>query len=741
MDMKMKVVKRNGTLQSFDKQRINTAIYKAMKNGSGIVKENIASKIADEIEAEYIDSREEEIPISDIEERVFNKLIKNGQEATARAYEGFRAVQEYKRHRTELDDSIEHIVDGTNEDVLEENSNKAAEIAPTQRDLIAGEYSKDYSRRALLPSDILAAHDEGIIHFHDMDYFISHVHNCCVFNLEDMLQNGTVISEAMIETPKSFRTACTVTSQIVAQVASNQYGGQTWSLAHLAPFVDVSRKKIYKKVIKEAEENNIEYTDEQIASITESRLKDEIKDGIQTVTYQLYTLLTTNGQTPFVSVFMYINEVPEGRTREDLVMLIKEMLEQRILGIKNEQGVYVTPSFPKLLYVLQEDNVTEDGRYWWLTKLAAKCTAKRLVPDYVSEKIAKELKKGDVYGPMGCRSFLTPDRFTDAGIGNIANAKNYVPGKHKYYGRFNQGVVTINLVDVALSSDGDMDRFWQIMNDRLDLCHRALRLRHERLLGTKTDIAPILWQHGALARLKPGETIDKLLFNGYSTISLGYAGLAECVQYMTGHSHTEEEGKEFGLAVMQSLNDACQAWKVLENIDYSVYGTPIESTTYRLARCLKKRFGIVKGITDHNYITNSYHISVRENIDAFSKLTKEAEFQKLSPGGAISYVETPNMQNNIEGVLAIIKHIYDTILYAELNTKSDYCDKCGYDGEILIEEDKDTGRLFWRCPKCGNTDQRFMNVARRTCGYIGSQFWNQGRTEEIRDRVLHVGGE
>ena len=737
----MKVVKRNGEYVDFDRKKIGIAIYKAMQYGSGILRGDIADKIAREIEQEYIQTREEEVTIADIEERVFNLLIKEGQEATARAYEGYRAVQEYKRHRTALDDSIEHIVDGTNEEVIEENSNKAAEIAPTQRDLIAGEYSKDYSRRVLLPQDIMTAHDEGIIHFHDADYFISHITNCCVFNLEDMLQNGTIISEAMIETPKSLRTACTVTSQAVAQVASNQYGGQTWSLAHLAPFVDVSRRKIRKKVLQESIENDLNLSVQQVENIVKSRLADEIKDGIQTVTYQLYTLLTTNGQTPFVSIFMYINEAKEGQERDDLILLIEEMLRQRILGIKNEKGVYVTPAFPKLLYVLQEDNINPDGKYFWLTKLAAECTAKRLVPDYISEKIAKQLKNGDVYGPMGCRSFLTPDRFTDAGKGNIANAGNYEPGKHKYYGRFNQGVVTLNLVDVALSSYGDMDKFWELMEHRLDLCHRALRLRHERLLGTTTDIAPILWQHGAFARLKPGETIDKLLYDGYSTISLGYAGLAECVRYMTGHSHTEPEGKDFAMSVMQSLNDACSKWKNAENIDYSVYGTPIESTTYRLAKCLRKRFGIIPDVTDHNYITNSYHICVREPIDAFEKLTKEAEFQRLSPGGAVSYVETPNLQNNIEVVLAIIRHIYDTILYAELNTKSDYCEVCGFDGEIEIKEDESTGRLYWQCPGCGNTNQRLMNVARRTCGYIGSQFWNQGRTEEIRDRVLHVGAD
>lgn len=734
----MKVVKRNNSLIDFDREKINSAIFRSMKNGSGIIRPDIAEKISIEIEQEYIDAREDEISIYDIEEKVFNKLIKENQEATARAYEGYRAVQEYKRHRTILDDSIEQIVNGTNVDVLEENSNKAAEIAPTQRDLIAGEYSKDYSRRALLPNDILTAHDEGIIHFHDMDYFISHVANCCLINLDDMLQNGTMISEAMIETPKSFQTACTVTSQIVAQVASNQYGGQTWSLAHLAPFVDVSRKKIRQKVIYEMTEAGFSIDCEQIEKVVEMRLSDEIKSGIQTVTYQLYTLLTTNGQTPFVSIFMYINEAPEGRERDDLILLIKEVLEQRILGIKNEKGVYVTPAFPKLLYVLQEDNVEENTKYWWLTQLAARCTAKRLVPDYISEKIAKQLK-GDVYPCMGCRSFLTPDRFTEKN-GNVANASNY-DGKHKYYGRFNQGVVTLNLVDVALSSYGNIDKFWELMNMRLDLCHRALRLRHERLLGTTTDIAPIMWRHGALARLKPGETIDKLLYGGYSTLSLGYAGLAECVKYMTTYSHTEPKGKEFGIAVMEALNGACAKWKAEENIDYSVYGTPLESTTYRLAKCLKKRFGSIKNITDHNYITNSYHVCVRDHIDAFSKLTKEAEFQKLSPGGAISYVETPNLQDNVSVIYGLIKHIYNTILYAELNTKSDYCSECGYDGEIIIEEEAETGRLYWKCPCCGNTDQKKLNVARRTCGYIGSQFWNQGRTEEIRDRVLHVGGD
>ena len=583
----------------------------------------------------------------------------------------------------------------------------------------------------------MEAHEQGLIHFHDADYFAQHMHNCDLVNLEDMLQNGTVISETMIEKPHSFSTACNIATQIIAQVASSQYGGQSISLAHLAPFVQVSREKIRKQVLAEKEEYGLDMTDEQVSKLAEKRLRDEVSRGVQTIQYQVVTLLTTNGQAPFVTVFMYLNEAKNEQEKKDLAMIIEETLTQRIRGVKNEEGVWITPAFPKLIYVLEEDNITEDSPYYYLTELAAKCTAKRMVPDYISEKVMHELK-GDVYTCMGCRSFLTPDRFTDAGIGNIANAKNYVDGKHKYYGRFNQGVVTINLVDVACSSGGEMEKFWKIFDERLDLCYRALMCRHNRLKGTVSDAAPILWQHGALARLKKGETIDRLLFDGYSTISLGYAGLYECTKYMTGKSHTDDNGgKAFALSVMQHMNDMCNKWKKDTNIDFSLYGTPLESTTYKFAKCLQKRFGIIPGVTDRNYITNSYHVNVREKIDAFTKLKFESEFQKLSPGGAISYVEVPNMQDNIPAVLQVMKFIYDNIMYAELNTKSDYCQVCGYDGEIQIVENEH-GKLIWRCPKCGNEDQDKMNVARRTCGYIGTQFWNQGRTQEIKERVLHL---
>ena len=600
---------------------------------------------------------------------------------------------------------------------------------------MAGEVSRDLTNRILLPEDIVKAHEEGIIHFHDTDYYAQHMHNCDLVNLEDMLQNGTVITGTLIERPHSFATACNIATQIVAQVASNQYGGQSISLTHLAPFVDVSRQKIRKQVLAEIEELGVAQDETKIARIVEKRLREEIRRGVQTIQYQVVTLLTTNGQAPFITVFMYLNEARSEQEKRDLALIIEEMLLQRYEGVKNEQGVWVTPAFPKLIYTLEEDNIHEDSPYYYLTKLAAKCTARRMVPDYISEKKMLELK-GDVYPCMGCRSFLTPDRFTDAGVGNIANAGNYEPGKHKYYGRVNQGVVTINLPDVALSSGGNIEKFWDIFEDRLELCHRALRCRHDRLRGTLSDAAPILWQYGACARLKKGEPIDRLLYDGYSTISLGYAGLYECVKYMTGKSHTDPAATPFALSIMQKMNDKCKEWKTAENIDYSLYGTPLESTTYKFAKCLQKRFGIIEGVTDKGYITNSYHVHVTEPIDAFTKLKFEAQFQHLSPGGAISYVEVPNMQNNLEAVLQVMKFIYDNIIYAELNTKSDYCQVCGWDGEIEIVEDG--GKLIWRCPKCGNTDQDKMNVARRTCGYIGTQFWNQGRTQEIKERVLHL---
>ena len=627
------------------------------------------------------------------------------------------------------------LIECNNEEAKQENSNKNPVVNSTQRDYMAGEVSRDITNRLLLPREIVEAHEEGIIHFHDTDYFAQHMHNCDLVNLEDMLQNGTVITGTMIEKPHSFATACNIATQIVAQVASNQYGGQSISLTHLAPFVEVSRQKIRRIVLAEMASIGVDPGEEKISELVEARLREEIRRGVQTIQYQVVTLLTTNGQAPFITVFMYLNEARNEREKKDLAMIIEEMLLQRYQGVKNEQGVWVTPAFPKLIYTLEEDNIHEDSPYWYLTELAAKCTARRMVPDYISEKKMKELK-GDVYTCMGCRSFLTPDRFTDAGIGNVANAGNYEPGKHKYYGRFNQGVVTINLPDVALSSGGNTEKFWQIFEERLELCHKALRCRHERLLGTTSDAAPILWQYGALARLKKGETIDKLLYNGYSTISLGYAGLYECVKYMTGKSHTDPAATPFALAIMQKMNDKCKEWKTAENIDYSLYGTPLESTTYKFAKCLQKRFGVIKGITDKGYITNSYHVNVTEEIDAFTKLEFEAQFQHLSPGGAISYVEVPDMQNNIPAVLEVMKFIYDHIIYAELNTKSDYCQVCGWDGEIqIVEED---GKLIWKCPQCGNTDQDKMNVARRTCGYIGTQFWNQGRTQEIKDRVLHL---
>ena len=653
----------------------------------------------------------------------------------AKHYITYRYTRSLVRRANTTDDKILSLIECNNEEAKQENSNKNPVVNSTQRDYMAGEVSRDITNRLLLPQDIVEAHEEGIIHFHDTDYFAQHMHNCDLVNLEDMLQNGTVITGTMIEKPHSFATACNIATQIVAQVASNQYGGQSISLTHLAPFVEVSRQKIRRIVLAEMASIGVDPGEEKIHELVEARLREEIRRGVQTIQYQVVTLLTTNGQAPFITVFMYLNEARNEREKKDLAMIIEEMLLQRYQGVKNEQGVWVTPAFPKLIYTLEEDNIHEDSPYWYLTELAAKCTARRMVPDYISEKKMKELK-GDVYTCMGCRSFLTPDRFTDAGIGNVANAGNYEPGKHKYYGRFNQGVVTINLPDVALSSGGNMDRFWQIFEERLELCHRALRCRHERLLGTTSDAAPILWQYGALARLKKGETIDKLLYNGYSTISLGYAGLYECVKYMTGKSHTDPAATPFALDIMQKMNDKCKEWKTAENIDYSLYGTPLESTTYKFAKCLQKRFGVIKGITDKGYITNSYHVNVTEEIDAFTKLEFEAQFQHLSPGGAISYVEVPDMQDNIPAVLEVMKFIYDHIIYAELNTKSDYCQVCGWDGEIqIVEED---GKLIWKCPQCGNTDQDKMNVARRTCGYIGTQFWNQGRTQEIKDRVLHL---
>ena len=644
------------------------------------------------------------------------------------------------RKSNSTDEQILSLIECNNEEVKQENSNKNPTVNSVQRDYMAGEVSKDITKRFLLPEEIVKAHEEGVIHFHDSDYFAQHMHNCCLVNLEDMLQNGTVISETMIERPKSFSTACNVATQIIAQIASSQYGGQSITLSHLAPFVDVSRQKIIKEVIKEFQEQDIKATDEQIAKVAEMRVRSEIKKSCQIIQYQVVTLMTTNGQAPFVTVYMYLNEVPEGQTRDDLAMIIEEMLHQRILGVKNEKGVYITPAFPKLIYVLEENNIHPDSKYYYLTELAAKCTAKRMVPDYISEKVMKNLKinengEGDCYPCMGCRSFLTPD--TTIHLGNIANAQNYVEGKGKYYGRFNQGVVTLNLVDVACSSGKDMDKFWQIMKERLELCYRALMCRHKRLLGTPSDVAPILWQHGGLARLKKGEVIDRLLFDGYSTISLGYAGLSECVKYLIDESHTTEAGTKLGLQIMQVLNDACAKWRKETNIAFSVYGTPLESTTYKFAKCLQKRFGIIPGVTDKNYITNSYHIHVTEEIDAFNKLTIESKFQKLSPGGAVSYVEVPNLQNNIPAVLALMRHIYDTIMYAELNTKSDFCQCCGYTGEIIIVTDADD-KLIWKCPNCGNTDETKLNVARRTCGYIGTQFWNQGRTQEIKERVLHL---
>lgn len=727
MIVKNKVIKRNGEEVDFNLEKIVNAVRKANEGTDKIHQMNeyqiraIAEKIA-----QMANESTHAVHVEDIQDQVETGIMEMRGYEVAQKYVRYRYKREITRKSNTTDNGILSLLEHINEEVKQENSNKNPIINSTQRDYMAGEVSKDLTKRVLLPEEIVNAHEEGIIHFHDMDYFAQKEHNCDLINLEDMLQNGTVISETMIEKPKSFFTACNVTTQIVAQVASNQYGGQSFSLAHLAPFVNVSRQKLRKAVIAERMECGESMDDEIISKITERRLCEEIKSGIQTIQYQLITLMTCNGQAPFVTVFMYLDEVPAGQTRDDLAMIIEEMLKQRMQGVKNEKGVWITPAFPKLIYALDEDNITEDSRYWYLTELAAKCTAKRMVPDYISAKKMRELKKGQVYTCMGCRSFLT-----------VEDNQRNADGTHKFYGRFNQGVVTINLIDVACSSDGDMDRFWEILDERLELCHRGLRCRHERLLGTVSDVAPILWQHGALARLKSGETIDKLLYNGYSTISLGYTGLYEMCQRMLGKSHTDPEAKPFALAVMKRLNDKCAEWKAAENISYSVYGTPMESTTYRFAKCLQKRFGIIPNVTDKNYITNSYHVHVTEEIDAFTKLKFESEFQELSPGGAISYIEVPDMQDNIPAVLTVMKFIYDNIMYAELNTKSDFCEECGYSGEIEVVEDE-SGKLIWRCPNCGNSDQSKLFVARRTCGYIGTQFWNQGRTQEIKERVLHL---
>lgn len=727
MKKPMLVLKRNGEEVTFDRQKIFNAISAANKEVAPIhqlnkyqieaVTKNVTEKIE---EMSHI------VSVEEIQDMVEVAIMEMRGYEVAQKYVRYRHKRELARKSNTTDEGILALINLSNEEIKQENSNKNPTVNSTQRDYMAGEVSKDLTMRVLLPEDIVKAHKEGIIHFHDSDYFAQKMYNCCLVNLKDMFENETVISGTKIETPKSFYTGCNVATQIVAQVASNQYGGQTITLSDLAPFVDVSRKKITQKVKEELAESGLSATDKQISKIVHKRLKEEIKSGIQTIQYQLVTLMTTNGQTPFVSIFMYLDEVPEGQTRDDLALIIEEVLRQRIQGVKNEKGVWVTPAFPKLLYILDEDNIHEDSKYWYLTELAAKCTAKRMVPDYISAKIMKEIKNGEVYPCMGCRSFLT----VEDGIRNP-------DGSHKFYGRFNQGVVTINLVDVACSSYGDMDKFWKILDERLELCHKALRYRHERLLHTKSDVAPILWQNGAIARLEKGETIDKLLFGGYSTISLGYAGLYEMCVRMTGHSHTDPEAKKFALSVMQRLNDKCKEWREAENIGYSVYGTPMESTTYKFAKCLQKRFGIIPGVTDKNYITNSYHVHVTEEIDAFSKLKFESEFQKLSPGGAISYVEVPDMQGNIPAVLSLMKYIYENIMYAELNSKSDYCEVCGYEGEIKIVE-TESGKLIWECPCCGNRDQNKMFVARRTCGYIGTQFWNQGRTQEIKDRVIHM---
>ena len=732
----MKVMKRNGTEVIFDITKIIAAITKAnntIEEDARMTPVQI-QRIAESVELSC-QKMNRSPSVEEIQDLVESQIMAHGAYEVAKNYITYRYVRSLVRKSNTTDEKILSLIECCNEEAKQENSNKNPVVNSTQRDYMAGEVSRDLSERLLLPADIVEAHREGIIHFHDSDYYAQHMHNCDLVNLEDMLQNGTVITDTLIERPHSFSTACNIATQIIAQVASNQYGGQSISLAHLAPFVDVSRKKIRRLVEQEMETLGIQPSQEKIEELVETRLRDEVRRGVQTIQYQVLTLLTTNGQAPFVTVFMYLGEAKNEQEKKDLALIIEETLEQRYQGVKNEKGVWITPAFPKLIYVLEEDNVHEDSPYYYLTKLAAKCTARRMVPDYISAKKMLELK-GDVYTCMGCRSFLTPDRFTDAGIGNIANAGNYEPGKHKYYGRFNQGVVTINLPDVALSSGGDLDKFWKIFDERLELCHRALMCRHNRLKGTLSDVAPILWQYGACARLKKGETIDELLYHGYSTISLGYAGLYECVKYMTGKSHTDPSATPFALQVMQHMNDACRKWKEESDIDFSLYGTPLESTTYKFAKSLQRRFGIIEGVTDKSYITNSYHVHVTEDINAFDKLKFEAQFQALSPGGAISYVEVPDMQNNLEAVLQVMKFIYDNIIYAELNTKSDYCQVCGWDGEIQIVEEN--GKLIWKCPQCGNTDQDKMNVARRTCGYIGTQFWNQGRTQEIRDRVLHL---
>ena len=741
----MKIIKRNGSEAVFDISKIIAAVTKAnnvVASNQRLTKEQITA-IADDV-AQECQSRNHAMNVEEIQDLVEDAIMQTKAYEVARKYITYRYVQSLRRTHNTTDDRILSLIECNNEEVKQENANKNPTVNSVQRDYMAGEVSKDLTMRMLLPAEIVKAHEDGIIHFHDADYYAQHMHNCDLVNLDDMLQNGTVISGTLIEKPHSFSTACNIATQIIAQVASNQYGGQSISLTHLAPFVDISRKKIRRDTEAEMKELGIDPGEEKLSQIVEARLREEIKRGVQTIQYQVVTLMTTNGQAPFITVFMYLNEAGENqRLKSDLAIIVEEMLRQRYQGVKNEKGVWITPAFPKLIYVLEDDNIREGTPYFYLTKLAAKCTAKRMVPDYISEKKMKEYKlskgetegNGDVFTCMGCRSFLTPDR-SGNGWNNVANAQNYVPGKPKYYGRFNQGVVTINLPDVALSSGGEPDKFWKIFDERLELCHRALQYRHNRLKGTLSDAAPILWQYGALARLKKGEPIDKLLYGGYSTISLGYAGLYECCKYMTGKSHTDPAAKPFALSVMQHMNDKCNAWKKAENMDYSLYGTPLESTTYKFAKCLQKRFGIVPGITDRNYITNSYHVHVTEQIDAFTKLKFESEFQRLSPGGAISYVEVPNMQDNLEAVIKVMQFIYDNIMYAELNTKSDYCQVCGYDGEIKIVEDD--GKLVWECPHCHNRDQSKLNVARRTCGYIGTQFWNQGRTAEIKDRVLHL---
>ena len=732
----MKIIKRNGSEAAFDITKIIVAIGKANETVDEGIRmtpmqiQRIAESVV--LNCEQLGRSPS---VEEVQDMVEKQIMAHGAFEVAKNYITYRYTRTLVRQSNTTDDKILSLIECNNEEAKQENSNKNPVVNSTQRDYMAGEVSRDITNRILLPKEIVEAHNEGIIHFHDTDYFAQHMHNCDLVNLEDMLQNGTVITGTLIERPHSFSTACNIATQIIAQVASNQYGGQSISLAHLAPFVDVSRKKIRKQVEAEIEDLGIEPDEKKISEIVEKRLREEIRRGVQTIQYQVVTLLTTNGQAPFVTVSMYLGEAKNEQEKKDLALVIEETLLQRYQGVKNEKGVWVTPAFPKLIYTLDEDNIEPESPYYYLTVLAAKCTARRMVPDYISAKKMRELK-GDVYTCMGCRSFLTPDRFTDGGVGNIANAGNYEPGKHKYYGRFNQGVVTINLPDVALSSGGNIDKFWQIFEERLELCHRALQYRHNRLKGTLSDAAPILWQYGACARLEKGEPIDRLLYDGYSTISLGYAGLYECVKYMTGRSHTDPAATPFALQIMQKMNDKCKEWKLAENIDYSLYGTPLESTTYKFAKCLQKRFGIIPGVTDKGYVTNSYHVHVTEKIDAFTKLGFEAQFQHLSPGGAISYVEVPNMQNNIEAVLQVMRFIYDNIIYAELNTKSDYCQKCGWDGEIEIREQD--GKLVWTCPQCGNQDQDTMNVARRTCGYIGTQYWNQGRTQEIKDRVLHL---